>query len=141
MDAWRHERLAQEGASQGLKHRPLLLSHRRDITADITEDLSAIQVRKAPETFWLTLTMRMSRSARLLSNGALKSNIKASPCDLQACKRCRRFFGDDCFRRPRFFSLGDGGRITFGSSSALERAGEEKWKRDCMTPPAPAACR
>ena len=44
--------------------------------------LAPTVVRKLPETFCLTLTMRRSRSAWLLSNGMLKSYMKARTADL-----------------------------------------------------------
>ena len=52
--------------------------------------------------FWCSFTMRMSRSAWLLSKGTVKSSIKANTSRLWATKRSSRFLGGLCLTRPRF---------------------------------------
>ena len=66
-------------------------------------------VRKPPETFCLTLTIRTSRSARLLSNGTRKSCRKAKVSVLKSRSRSNRFNGGVWAGRPRFLPPPTGG--------------------------------
>ena len=51
----------------------VLFAQSGEVSADGREDISARLVRTEPEFFCCNLAMRMSRSARLLSNGTVKS--------------------------------------------------------------------
>jgi hypothetical protein len=69
-------------------------------------------VRNPPETFCLTLTIRASLSAWLLSNSPWKSCRKAKVSAWKSRSRSRRFNGGVCAGRPRVFppvAVGDGG--------------------------------
>src|SRR4030042_4452375 len=60
-------------------------------------------LRKVPEIFCCTLAIRRSLSARLLSNGTLKSYIKAKTSCLCSSRRSSRFRALLFFGLPLFF--------------------------------------
>ena len=58
-------------------------------------------VRKQPETFCLNFSIRISRSAWLLSNGTLRSWRKRSTSPGYRRRRPSKFTAADCLSRPR----------------------------------------
>ena len=75
------------------------------------------RVRKHPDTFCWTFTMRISRSAWLLSNGIRKSYMKASTWGLKARRRINKLSGWVRFGPPLFSGdpadcVGGGSRVS-----------------------------
>ena len=64
-------------------------------------------VRKQPETFCCTFSIRRSRSAWLLSKGMVRSSRKASTSSCPSQRRSSRLRAGDCFMRPRWRAAAD----------------------------------
>jgi hypothetical protein len=84
------QRLTSARLFERQQHPFALLSHRRDVAPDAAEPARPFPVRKQPETFCCSFTIRRSRSARLLSKGAAGSLRKRNTsCFLLASRRSR----------------------------------------------------
>ena len=91
----------------------------------IRQNLSAhVSVRKVPETFCLSFTIRISRSARLVSKGTLKSYMKASTSRGWAFSRSSKFLGGVCLIRPRCFTGGSTGGGANGKTAVCVGLGQ-----------------
>ena len=109
--------MADQSLFQGRQHSNALLAQRREIAADAAKGQSASTERKQPETFCWTLTMRISRSARLLSKGTAKLSRNSSTASWCVERRSSRLRAADCLRRPRLpdfrWRIGRVGPIAF----------------------------
>ena len=91
----------QRGLQRG-KQIQALLAQRRQVATDATKGLAPASLRKEPETFCWTLTIRTSRSAWLLSKGTTRWWRKASTACWSPIKRESKLRAALCFARPFF---------------------------------------
>src|SRR5579883_252868 len=90
------------------------------------------QLRKQPEIFCWTVSMRMSRSACELSKGTRRSRTKARTASSCCVSRLSKFRAGLCLRRPRRLGSGSvgGGGLACSPiwSSNRERLSTFSWR-------------